>query len=785
MERRGGGRSRKGLRVIDVEKILPKMFHRRLALLMSFVLAVCAVLAAQVTRLTVIDGSRLRAVAESRLVDRELLATTRGRILDRHGEALAIDAASYDVAVDYEVISGAWVIEQAAASARARFGARWAELGPDAREEALLREREAFDHRVEELWDVVASLGGVDRDELERRLGGIRREIGLMAAEHNTRRHALERAKFEDGEVKGFEHQPIREQTQPHVVLPRVPDEVAFEFKRLEGVLPGLRVIDSWRREYPWHTVRVRLDRSSLPMPLRMNDEVEIEVVGLADHIIGSMRERVYAEDVERLPFRTGRGASDIDLQGYLPGDAAGASGIERAFETHLRGRRGMVWKHINTGAEERVARTSGSDLRLTLDIHLQARVQAILTPSFGLARTQQFHSGWDHGAAKPTQLPVGSPLKGAAVVMDVDTGEILAMVTMPTIAIGSSWSEARRAIEHPFVNRAVETPYPPGSIIKPLVLAAAVAEGVHPLDEGIVCTGHFYPNWKDRARCWIYREVHGLTTHSAQLGDRPLDAVQALARSCNIYFYTLADELGADRLVRWYREFGIGRTFDVGLARRVMLESGRLVTAGENPGSLPSEESLAALRESGALDFETIILGIGQGQVTWTPLHAANAYATLARGGYIRDASLILNDPRSEVNRREGDLGLDPRVVDAVLEGLRQSITETYGTGYGIRYDDNSVEDIINAPGVTVWAKTGTAQAPPYPLDEDADGVPERRIDGLDHAWFVGLVGGGDAPHRPRYSIAVILEYGGSGGRAAGPIANQIIHALLTEGYL
>ena len=104
--------------------------------------------------------------------------------------------------------------------------------------------------------------------------------------------------------------------------------------------------------------------------------------------------------------------------------------------------------------------------------------------------------------------------------------------------------------------------------------------------------------------------------------------------------------------------------------------------------------------------------------------------------------------------------------------------MAEQYGTGHHIRYPDGSVEPIINARGVTVWAKTGTAQAPAPDLD--CDGKPDP-IPQASHAWFVGLVG----PSQPTHAIAVVVEYGGSGGRTAGPIANEIIRALQAEGYL
>ena len=114
-------------------------------------------------------------------------------------------------------------------------------------------------------------------------------------------------------------------------------------------------------------------------------------------------------------------------------------------------------------------------------------------------------------------------------------------------------------------------------------------------------------------------------------------------------------------------------------------------------------------------------------------------------------------------------------------MEGLRRAVSEG-GTGHHITYSPGDRENIFNAEGVTIWGKTGTAQAPD--LDLDGDGNIQDSEKGFDHAWFVGLVGPDDTK-RPMFALAVIVEYGGSGGRVAGPIANQIIHALQDEGYL
>jgi len=159
-----------------------------------------------------------------------------------------------------------------------------------------------------------------------------------------------------------------------------------------------------------------------------------------------------------------------------------------------------------------------------------------------------------------------------------------------------------------------------------------------------------------------------------------------------------------------------------------------------------------------------------------------------------VRDATLVGSGPRLARpggavpgRAQRPDLGLDRATVVALLEGLRRSVSDG-GTGHHITYDSGEREPIFNAEGVVVWGKTGTAQAPAMRLeDTDGDGAVgagDEEISGLDHAWFVGLVGPADTD-APMFAIAVIVEYGGSGGRVAGPIANQVIRALQHEGYL
>lgn len=762
-------------RRMDSRRLIPSMFHRRLVLLGAAMLVVLLVLTGQLVRLSVVEGAERAERAHRALERRTFLPTYRGSILDRNGRALAHDVPGYALAIEYEVISDRWVYEQAREQAIEALGrSRWITMHESARQAAIDQLRPVHRRTVEALYDDICRLAGIERAELDERLDAIREDVHhIAAAVWDRQRQALISQYGEEG-APAFSKMPVREQVEAHTVLADLDDETAFAFRALAEQYPGMiEVRDDRRRAYPWLTQEVTIDRSSLPRMLRSNKPLTIEVRGVADHIIGSMRS-VQREDVEARPFRD-HAAGTIDLGGYRPtGDRAGSRGLEGTFEYVLRGELGQITRRVDTKDEDRIPFTPGEDVRTTLDIALQARIQAILRPELGLTVVQPYQH---------SLLPPGWPLNAAAVVLDITTGEVIAMVSSPTLAEGFEMSEEWREASYVYMNRPVEAVYPPGSIIKPLVLVSAVEEGVYDVSEEIDCKGHYFPNNKSVARDWIYREKYGWASHGV------LGPADAIAKSSNYFFYTLADRMGMERLLAWYERFGLSRRLDIGLGRRVSDRDGGTILIGESAGTLPTEEQIDELRTSGALRFETISLGIGQGKATWTPLHAANAYAILARHGAVRGPRLVLNENAD--GSREApleDLPLDADAVQAALEGLRRSVNETYGTGQHITYDDGRREPIFNAPGVTVWGKTGTAQAPPLrPRDTNGDGeinLDDQAIRDLDHAWFVGLVGPNDTKE-PMFAIAVIVEYGGSGGRVAGPVANQIIRALQREGYL
>ena len=787
-----------------VRSRFPLFFYRRLVLVVVIGVFAALLLGLRLVQLTVVEGEALRRAAERSIRRDQFLPTWRGSITDRNGLVLAEDRASWDLGLPFSVLSGRWANERATEQAMDSMGREaWDMLAPEVQGELILDRVPAWNALVEQLYEGICAHTGLEREELDGRIDAIRQSISRMIAHVHDRQRSAFEAIQDTTTLDVFRPRPIAEELESHVLVSGLDDEVVFRLRRFTraledearsrlgaGASSNLEVvefIDGGRRSRPQGSSLVTIDRSAFPRSLRSDQPLELLVTGIGDHILGSTRTDVRAEDVRRRPFRDVSSGAVLDLGGYRPGlDLIGVRGVEASMEDRLRGTRGIESRNLETNEVTRQAHVPGEDIRLTIDWPLQAEIQALLDPRTGLARVQQYHVGWSGDAPNPTRLPLGTPLDGSVVVLDVETGEILAMVSSPTFTEGLAMDRGDRTTHAPFLHRAVEAACPPGSIVKPLVYVAAATDGVIAVDETIECTGHFLPDKADRLRCWIYKS-HGVTHGSPE---EPLDAIEAIQNSCNIFFYAIGQRMGLDRLATWYRRWGLDDPLRTGLAYEREVEVNRKGVSdwetrsfGESGGMVPDPTTVPAGGRTG----ESIMLGIGQGRLTWTPLQAANAYAMLARGGGISDAYLIGEEWFDE-GRREGSLNLDPEACRRALEGLRLTIEDAQGTGNNLRYPDGR-DPIFDISGVRVWGKTGTATAPARRVDVNGDGIlsdapPDERKIGLDHAWFVGLAGD-RVDDRPRYAVAVLLEYGGSGGRVSGPLAAEVIRALVRHGYL
>ncbi|MCC6681610.1 MAG: hypothetical protein IT445_11970 [Phycisphaeraceae bacterium] len=765
-----------------LRKYIPSMFERRLLLLMMLTLALAGVVLARTAYLT--TGDRHREAfkqAEQVLYRVVYIPTIRGMILDRRGRVLAEDRPGYDVAVSYDLLTGAWAFNQAYDKARNQHRSVWKELSSEEREAIVANFRSPFDRQEQELFRTLSELGpdlrGIATEELDKRRNAVIAQVQGLSADATFRRQQRQLAQLDEPISWSEAEVVVSEETQRHSLLLDVNDQVrafvegciadaeraqsaylshprdeqAAEQAEASSVWLEVSVTRPKHRRYPLETwpQPIEMDMSSMPPELRRDEPVTVDVAGVALPIIGRMRE-VFAEDMRTNPF-----AKD-NLHGYMEGDRVGATGIESFLETTLRGERGKLTRRLDTGTEQRIEPIPGREVHLTIDADLQAKLQALLSEKVGLTAVRGYHT---MGDTDPAQI--GKPLDGAAVILSVDNCEVLAAASVPDYSLKQLEENPDSVFEDlvrlPYLFRPVANKYNPGSTIKALVLTSAVTAGSHDLNSPIECTGALDLDHPDRYRCWIfktYRTTHGL-----------VDAPRSLCVSCNIYYYTLGRRMGVLRLADWFGRFGLGKLSDCGLPEEIT-------------GSLPDPKS-------GTVD-DAINMGIGQGPVAWTPLQAAAAYACLANGGVYQTPTFIADADRP-ASRPKVDLHLNQPALRAALEGLHDVVSNTAdGTGYWL--DRSEHETIFNVEGVTIFGKSGTADAGRTIYDYvDGKLVPVKSTppdETPDHAWFIVIVKPEHAAG-PMYVIAVITEYAGSGSRVSGPVVNQIIHLMQQEGYL
>ncbi|MCC6648142.1 MAG: penicillin-binding protein 2 [Polyangiaceae bacterium] len=459
----------------------------------------------------------------------------------------------------------------------------------------------------------------------------------------------------------------------------------------------------------------------------------------LSAHILGYMAE-VDAELLARL-----RAA------GYTEGDRIGAAGVERAWESYLRGQRG--WEKVIVDARNQ--RRSGPDAERLLD------EPRSLQPVPG----RDLRLSLDIELVDAIDQAMRGQIAGSVVVVDVRTGRVLALYSKPSfdpnILSGGSGKQAirdafRRLYGDPLLptlDKTMSGSYPPGSTYKPFTALAALeppsADPSRPqrsvLDPRtrVNCRG-FINYGKRLFRC---THVHG-----------PVDMRQAIVQSCNVYFYEIADRLatslggsgfGLDALAHWGMMFGLGQKTGMG-------------ANPESAGRIPTYTWYTTHYKGQFRGGFTLNAAIGQGATTVSVLQLALAYAALANGGTLYQPQLvravetsdgaIVQDFSPRVKRR---IEMRPEHWRLIVDGLRGVVQEAEGTAHSERLAD-----------VEMSGKTGTAQTSHKGVHgEDASRVWYFN---RDHAWFAGF-----SPSRaPEIAVAVLIEHGGAGGKNAAPVA-------------
>jgi penicillin-binding protein 2 len=427
---------------------------------------------------------------------------------------------------------------------------------------------------------------------------------------------------------------------------------------------------------------------------------------------------------------------SEDDINGdpilSMPGFRIGKNGIEKQYETDLRGKAGQTLVEVNAVGrvvgqkckEDPDCRdpVPGNDLVLSLDSDLQRFVQERLA----------------------------TELSASAVVLDVQTGDVLALSSTPTYdptiftrgLTVREWQDLSSDPLRPLANKAIGGEYAPGSTFKTVVALAAQKAGIDP-SRHVFCPG-VYSVGNTRFHCWR-KGGHGT-----------VDMWNGLKFSCDVFFYDTAMQTGIDNIAAMARQFGLGQPTGIDLP-------------GERRGLIPDSNWKRATYNEPWYPGETPSAGIGQGFITATPLQLAVMCGRVASGRAIvphfRRASIIGDtDPAPAPEAPAMDI--PKKHFDVVREGMRRVVNDQGGTAFRSR---------IAEPGMEMAAKTGTAQVRHISLSEHLAGV--RKNENLpwqqrDHALFIAF-----APvAAPQYAVCVVVEHGGGGSAVAGPIVHDIM---------
>ncbi len=458
--------------------------------------------------------------------------------------------------------------------------------------------------------------------------------------------------------------------------------------------------------------------KTSLPGVIVSSEPVRYYPNGpLFGHILGQMGQ------IQRSELNDGQ------FKGYRPGDYCGKLGLERAYDTYLHGTDGG--RIIQVDARGRMKRQLGET-----------------DPIVGDTLTLNINKSVQEAAYNGLMAQVAKGHPGAAVALDPNNGAVIALVSAPSydpnqFARGISfknWNAISKNPLKPQINRAVSSAYAPGSTFKVVVSSAALNTGTITPSTTFVCHGVMWLG-KWPKYCWK-RSGHG-----------PQDLIQAIAHSCDIYFYHVGLLLGPDKIAQYAKRFGLGKKTGVDLARKGDLQI-------ERTGTVPFPAWKRKYFHQSWVEGNTVDYAIGQAMLTCTPIQMCNVVSAIANGGTLYRPQIVRTITQYDRNNQPdivhemkpeviGDVGLSPQTISIVTQGM-EAVMQPGGTGANSRI-----------PGITIAAKTGTAQM-----------LSHGRL--VDNSWFVCF-----APvDHPKIAICVFVQGGGEGGVTCAPIAKNMMEA-------
>jgi penicillin-binding protein 2 len=482
-------------------------------------------------------------------------------------------------------------------------------------------------------------------------------------------------------------------------------EEVEFKLRRSKGTglyhpivikedadMQDISIIEAHRRDHP------EIQLGPEPRRLYHYDKLAAHLIGY----VGEISESELAGNV---------------FPGSRQGSLVGQSGIERTYNRFLIGKDGERQVLVDSlgremGVLEEKQSIIGGEIQLTLDRDLQMVAEQALEGKVG-----------------------------SIIAMNPRNGEILAMASAPSFNPNtfssriskSEWNELINNPDRPMQNRAIQNGYSPGSIFKLIMADAGLEEGLFDDDPAVFCRG---------SATYYGRVFH---CHDKK-GHGALHLEQAIAKSCNIFFYELGKRLGISKIAQHAQSLGLGEKTGVDLP-------------GEKSGVMPSPEWKMKAQHSKWYVGETISVSIGQGAVNVTPLQLLRAISAIATGGTVVTPHLLLRAEKGGKDEFQWPVRSIANGVDKtsrIREGMWQSVNN-WGTGHNAAI-----------PGLNICGKTGTVQVI---SNENKQLLSEGAED---HSWFAGF-GNKD---NPEIAVVVFVEHGGKGGVIAAPLARQIFAA-------
>ena len=548
---------------------------------------------------------------------------------------------------------------------------------------------------------------------------------------------------------------------QVHISLDETKDfnNSIFKLKNIIGLSDAelRKIYEKKQKIKPWDTIMIS-ENLSWEKFSKLNLYLH-EIEG-AKPVLSTSRFYPYSNDLVHIIGYVGEASID-DIrknkkieENFVPGLKVGKIGIENSTDQILIGNYGIKRYEVNSSGKKireisYKKETQGENLRTTIDLEVQRLAQKLL-----------------------------DNLAGSICAMDIYSGEIIALASSPTYDPNKftyginkkDWKAIKNNKLRPLINKSIAGLYSPGSTIKPLVALAALEYGIINPKLKVKCKGHDHPYelYGQKYHCWK-KEGHGI-----------MSLRNAIKQSCDTYFYEVARLLGVDKLSIIAKRYGLGSK---------VLEN---IFPEEKKGLVPTTKWKKQVLEQSWYLGETVITGIGQGYIQTTPIQLCLMTAQLANGGFKIKPNIIYNNNLNyeeilskiqfEKNKpveanilQDRNINLYEKLyknsknIKIVLDAMYGSTNEQFGTSFGSRHKDKKYR---------YAGKTGTSQVrriteKDRELDLDTSEIEYKN---RDHALFVAF-----APYdKPKYAISVLVEHGGSGSKAAAPLANKLIKKII-----